>query len=67
MRIFGIKSNIAGFRLKQSGNEGENRRFSTAAGTDDGQEFSGSDRKGYVVECFDFPVQTVIGESYIFQ
>ena len=25
MRVFRIKSNIAGFRLQQSGNEGENR------------------------------------------
>ena len=63
---FPFEKHLTGLRWDQPCDDGEDGRFSTPAGPDDGEKFSGKNLKGQIGEGAGLAAFGVVGMGYIF-
>ena len=63
---FSFEKHLTGLRRDQPCDDGEDGRFSTPAGPDDGEKFSGKNLKGQIGEGAGLAAFGVVGMGYIF-
>ena len=63
---FSFEKHLTGLRWDQPCDDGEDGRFSTPAGPDDGEKFSGKNLKGQIGEGAGLAAFGVVGMGYIF-
>ena len=64
--VFFFEKHLTGLRWDQPCDDGEDGRFSTPAGPDDGEKFSGKNLKGQIGEGAGLAAFGVVGMGYIF-